>query len=111
MEQNGKFNFFQFFQNQNRILLYEYFTYIKNVIFWGISSWFSSKIELLEGGSKAAIVAYERPLTLYQILSYINMMYLKRSHFYVGKVFKQQNSFLFLKKLKKIEFSVLLHFT
>ena len=76
-----KIHFFQFFQKQNIILLFEYFTYIKNVIFWGILRWCSSKIELLEGGSKAAIVAYEHPLTLYQILSYINMMYLKRSHF------------------------------
>ena len=81
MEQNRKFNIFQFFQKQNRILLFEYFTYIKNVIFWGTSSWCSSKVEFLEGGSKAAIVAYDGPLTLYQILSYINMMYLKRSHF------------------------------
>ena len=33
MEQNRKFNFILFFQNQNRILLFKYFTYIKNVIF------------------------------------------------------------------------------
>ena len=76
-----KIHFFQFFQKKEIILLFEYFTYIKNVIFWGILRWCSSKIELLEGGSKAAIVAYECPLMKYQILSYINMMYLKRSHF------------------------------
>ena len=104
MEQNGKFNFFQFFQNQNRILLFEYFTYIKNVIFWGISSWCSSKIELLEGGSKAAIVAYERPLTLYQILSYINMMYLKRSHFLCRQSIQTAKFYFVFEKAKKINF-------
>ena len=51
MEQNGKFNFFQFFQNQNRILLFEYFTYIKNVIFWGTSCWCSSKFDIVWGGA------------------------------------------------------------
>ena len=45
IEQNGKFFFFQFFQKKNIILLFEYFTYIKNVIFWGTSCWCSSKFE------------------------------------------------------------------
>ena len=47
IQQNRKFNFFQFFQKQNKIFLFEYFTYIKNVIFWGTSCWCSSKFEWL----------------------------------------------------------------
>ena len=78
---SGKNDKIDIFLLWNRILLFEYFTHMKNVIFWDTSSWCSSKIEFLEGGSKAAIVDYECPLTLYQIFSYIYMMYLKRSHF------------------------------
>ena len=106
-----KIHFFQFFQKQNIILLFEYFTYMKNVIFWGISSWCSSKIELLEGGSKAAIVAYERPLNSIKFWATSSWCNSKDHIFYVGKGFKQQNYILFLKNLKKIEYSVLLHFT
>ena len=103
--------FFQFFQKQNRILLFEYFTYMKNLIFWATSSWCSSKIEFLERGSKAAIVAYERPSHSIKFWATSTWCTSKDHIFYVGKVFKQQNYILFLKKLKKIEFSVLLHFT
>ena len=106
-----KIQFFQLFQKQNRILLCEYFIYIKNVIIWGTSSWCSSKIEFLEGGSKVAIVAYECPFKLHQILSYINMMYLKWSHFLCRKSIQTAKFHSVFKKLKKIKFSVLLHFT
>ena len=43
--------FFQFFQKQNRILLFEYFAYIKNVIFWGTSCWCSSNFDTVWGGT------------------------------------------------------------
>ena len=108
---NQKIQFFQFFQKQNRILLFEYLAYIKNVIFWATSSWCSSKIEYLEGGSKAAIVAYECPSHSIKFWATSTWCTSKDHIFYVGKVFKQQNSILFLKKTEKIEFSVLLHFT
>ena len=111
IEQNGKFFFFQFFRKQNIILLFEYSTYIKNLIFWGILRWCSSKIELLEGGSKAAIVAYECPLKLYQSLSYINMMYLKRSHFLCRWSIQTAKFYFVIEKLEKNQFSILLHFT
>ena len=39
-----KIEFFVVFQKENRILLFEYFVYMKNVIFWGTLSWCSSKI-------------------------------------------------------------------
>ena len=111
MEHNRKFNFCQFFQKQNRILLFEYLAYIKNVIFWATSSWCSSKIEYLEGGSKAAIVAYKRPSHSIKFWATSTWCTSKDHIFNVGEVFKQQNFILFLKKLKKIEFSVLLYFT
>ena len=84
-----KIQFFQFFQKQNRILLFEYFAYIKNVIFWATSSWCSSKIVYLEGGSKAAIVAYERPSHSIKFWATSTWCTSKDHIFYVGKVIKQ----------------------
>ena len=81
MEQNGKFNLFQFFQKQNRILLLKYFTYMKNVIFWGTSCWCSSKFDIVWGGAHKLQSQLLSPPLEAQFLSYINMMYLKRSHF------------------------------
>ena len=106
-----KIQFFQFFQKQNRILLCEYFIYIKNVIIWGTSSWCSSKIEFLEGGSKAAIVAYECPSNSIKFWATSTWCTSKDHIFYAPIRFKLQKIVVLLKKLKKIEFSVLLHFT
>ena len=78
MEQNGKFNFFQ---KQKRVLLFEYFTYIKNVIFWGTSCWCSSKFDIVWGGAHKLQLQLLSPPLEVQFLGYINFIYLKRSHF------------------------------
>ena len=76
-----KIHFFQFFQKQNIILLFEYFTYIKNVIFWGTSCWCSSKFDIVWGGAHKLQLQLLSPPLEVQFLSYINLIYLKRSHF------------------------------
>ena len=83
-----KIDFFQFFQKQNRILLFEYFTYMKNLIFWATSSWCSSKIEFIERGSKAGIVAYERPSHFIKFLATLKWCSSKDHTFYVCIGFK-----------------------
>ena len=83
IEQNGKFNFFQFFQKQKRVLLFKYFTYIKNVIFWGTSCWCSSKFDIVwEGAHKLQSQLLSHSIEV-QFLSYISLIYLKRSHFFI----------------------------
>ena len=74
------------------------------MIVWGISSRCSSKTELLEGGSKAAIVAYECPSHYIKFRATSTWCTSKDHTFYVGEVFKQQISILFLKKLKNFNF-------
>ena len=76
-----KIHFFQFFQKQNIILLFEYFTYIKNVIFWGTSSWCSSKLDIVWRGAHKLQSQLLSPPLKTQFLSYTNLMYLKWSHF------------------------------
>ena len=107
-----KIEFYEvFFRKENRILPFENFFYIKNAVFWATLSWCSSKIELLEGVLKSCDCRLWVPLTLYQILSYINMMYLKRSHFLCRQSIQTEKFYLFLKNQIKIEFSILLYFT
>ena len=99
-----KIQFFQFFQKQNRILLFEYFTYMKNLIFWATSSWCSSKIEFLERGSKAAIVAYERPSHSIKFWA-TSTWYTSKYHIILAPIrFKLRKLVILLKKLKKMNF-------
>ena len=95
-----KIDFFQSFPKQNRILLFEYFAYMKNVIFWGTSSWCSSKIEFLEGGSKAAIAAYECPSNSIKFWATSTWCTSKDHIFHVLIGFKLQKYVIFLKKWK-----------
>ena len=76
-----KIQFFQFFHKQKRVLLFEYFTHIKNVIFWGTSCWCSSKFDIVWGGAHKLQSQLLIPLLEAQFLTYINLIYLKRSHF------------------------------
>ena len=76
-----KIQFFQFFQKENIILLFEYFTYIKNLIFWGTSCWCSSRFDIVWGGALKLQSQLLSPPLEVQFLSYINLIYLKRSHF------------------------------
>ena len=99
-----KIQFFQFFQKQNRILLFEYFVYIKNVIFWATLSWCSSKIELLEEELKSCDCSLWAPLILFQILSSINIMYLKRSHFLCRQSIQTAKFYFLFEKLQKFNF-------
>ena len=95
-----KIDIFQSFPKQNRFLLFEYFAYMKKVIFWATSSWCSSKIEFLEGGSKAATVAYECPSYFIKFWATLAWCTSKDHIFYVDKVFKQQILFHFWKNWK-----------
>ena len=105
-----KIQFFQFFQKQCTILLFECFTYIKNVIFWGASCWCSSKFDIVWGGAHKLQSQLLSPPLETQFLSYISMMYLKRSYLLWRKSIQSAKLYFFFKKLKKNEFSVLLHF-
>ena len=60
---------------------FESYGFIKNVIFWGISCWCSSKFDIVWGGTHKLQSQLLSPPLETQFLSYINMMYLKRSHF------------------------------
>ena len=103
-----KIEFSSIFKKINRILLFEYFVYIKNVIFWATLSWSSTKIELLNGGLKSCNCSLGAPLTLYQILSYINMIYLKKSHFIRRIRIQTAKLYFVFEKTKKNQFSFLL---
>ena len=111
MEQNRKFNFFQFFQKQNRILLLEYFTYIKNVIFWGTSCSCSSKYDIVWGGAHKLQSQLLSPPQQTQFLSYINLMHLKRWHFLCMQSIQTAKFYFVFEKTEKNQFSVLLWFT
>ena len=78
---NQKIDFSKFFQKPHRIFLFNYFTFIKNVIFWGASCWCSSKFDVVWGGAHKLQLQLLSPPLEVQFLSYINLIYLKRSHF------------------------------
>ena len=89
IQQNRKFDFFQFFQKQNWILLFEYLAYIKNVIFWGTSCWCSSKFAIVWGGTHKLQSQLLSPLYKFNFWA-TSTGYTSKDHiFYVGKEFKQ----------------------
>ena len=55
--------------------------YIKDVIFWDIFCCCNSKIEITVGGLKSCNYSFRAPLQFSQSLSFIKVMYLKRSYF------------------------------
>ena len=93
LEQNRKLIFFSFFKNKIE------FCCLSTLPTWKIWSF-----EFLERGLKAAIVAYEHPSHSIKFCATSTWCTSKDHIFYVGKVFKQQNYTLFLKKLKKLNF-------
>ena len=76
-----KFKFFPIFHYKTMLFSFESEFSVKNVIFWGTSCWCSSKIKKYGGVLISYNCSLWAPRQLLKFLSYINMMYLKRSHF------------------------------
>ena len=76
-----KNQFLSVFSKKKMIFLFKNFIYIKNVIFWGTSCWCSSKFDIVWGGAHKLQLQLLSPPLEVQFLSYIKLIYLKRSHF------------------------------
>ena len=102
MEQNEKFSFFSFSKTKKSFAVWILYLHKEcDLLRYIMLS--SSKFDLVWGGAHK-LQALGRP-TRNSIFKLHQLdLHQKITFFYVGKVFKQQNSILFLKKVKKSNF-------